>query len=73
MEAETDKITQAAEACQATAIGQADPFKRASAYLKSLKMQGWTATEIIEVQVLIIRALMGRISAADGDATQARS
>jgi len=69
MEAERDKITEAAETCLALAVGRSDPYKRVSAYLKSLKLaEGWTDAEVVEVQILVIRALMKRIEVGDGTA-----
>ena len=74
MEAKRDKITEAAETCLALSLGKDDPFKRANAYLESLKLvDGWTDAEVVEVQTLVIRALMGRISAGEGDSVAAHA
>jgi len=66
VEAERDKITEAAETCLALAVGKSDPYKRVSAYLKSLKLvDGWTEAEVIDVQILVIRAFMKRIEVSE--------
>jgi hypothetical protein len=59
-----DKVTKAVETCLAFAVGNSDPFSRVAAYLASLNDDGdWRETEVMEVQVRVIRALMQRITA----------
>ncbi len=62
-----NKIRDAVETCLAFAVGNADPFSRVAAYLRSLRDDGdWSDAEVIEVQVHVIRALMKRIGPAQG-------
>jgi hypothetical protein len=57
----TNKIIEAAETCLALALGQRDSLSRVSAYLKTLQAsENWEESEVIDVQVRVIRALMRR-------------
>ena len=60
------KICQAAEACLAMAARGNRPFPEVTAFVKLLRdAPDWTDAEIIEVQTIVIRALMKQIEDRD--------
>jgi hypothetical protein len=61
-----DKITEGVETCLPFTVGHSDQFGYVSGYVKSLRQVGeWTDAELMEVQILVIRAIMKRNEAGD--------
>ena len=62
----TDKIAEAVETCLPFTVGHSDQLGCVSGYLKSLCEDGeWTDAELMEVQILVIRAIMKRNEVGD--------
>lgn len=57
---EADKIAAAVQQCLAEAARSQQPFRSVNEFLASLKRQGWTEEERLEVQTKVLDALKQR-------------